>query len=182
MRMRTPTSNVALSLLACPFPSSQLLRLLQTAVLPSGERQELCVLQAFHGAETHPALPCPHGLPVHLRGATGRGVGDPETVNRGENPSPLTWLHLEPFPPKEQLAALLLGFPGWFGGRSQLFEGTDWMWGCSSPSRSCPFLPRLASTAWPRRGGEPSSLPQLPARSCPCSPSLCTCSHLVPVS
>lgn len=83
---------------------------------------------------------------------------------------------------KEQLSALLLGFPQWLGGLFPALRGALTGWGCSSPFSSCPSLARLASMAWPRRGGEPSSLPQLPVRSCPCSPSPCTCSHPVPVS
>ena len=43
-------------------------------------------------------------------------VRDPEVIKRGENPFPLTWLCRGPSLVQEQLAALLLGFSGWFEG------------------------------------------------------------------
>jgi len=51
---------------------SELLRLLSAEVLPAGERAQLCLVQAQHGAEAGPALSGSHGLPVHLRSSTSR--------------------------------------------------------------------------------------------------------------
>lgn len=50
----------------------QLLWLLQTQVLPAGECEELCVIQALHGPETDTALSGAHGIPVYLWCATGK--------------------------------------------------------------------------------------------------------------
>lgn len=135
-----------------PSPSWQLLRLLPAAVLPAGERQELRVLQALHGAEAHPALPCPHGLPVHLRGPAG-GFGararHPEAVHESKTPLTAAWRCSEPSPPKRCRLSSLVSFTPPRSRELPSFLGGKLDRDCQTPLlRSVPSFP-----GWPVRRG-----------------------------